>query len=1048
MAFAVYRSSAGSGKTYTLVKEYLKIALESDQVTKYRNILAITFTNKAANEMKERVIVALKDISTNDSPEGTSKFLLEDLIQELELDREVIKERAFNVLKSMLHHYSDLSISTIDSFVHRVVRAFAIDLRLPINFEVELDADQLIRKTVDQLIEKVGKEEKITSVLLAYTEQQTKDEKNWNIETNLSSFASNLFKEENEYYFEQLRHLEIDDFLNIRELLSKEIYKFKQNLIKIGKEANLLIQQAGGEKQFYRSKSGIAGYFKKVEQVDLNKIPNSYVLATINEGKWYPSKANSNDKMMVDSVSGRLIELFNESLTAIEKHKSAYELNKLIIENLYALALLNEMEKIFSTIKEENNLVHISDFNKVIASIVLKEPAPFFYERIGERYHNYLIDEFQDTSITQWQNLLPLVENSLAQNRFNMVVGDGKQSIYRFRGGEVEQFAKLPLVFNPHGNQFVNDREVVLRQHYQERILATNFRSKKEIIEFNNQFFNSVKNQLAEDHQIIYDNQEQLYLEHNTGGYVSLKFIDFEKKEDGLDEILQQTLEKIKSLKQEGFQWKDICLLFPTRSLGAVFSEALLEQRIPVISSESLFVSESISVKFIIAYLSWLNQPKDLFLQANLTIKMKECSIGNFNVDEVLNNLVPNSDDAFIEFLIQESVYPKHLEIRQMALQEVCEQLIQSSGLANNMNAYLFAFLDFVFERTSKYGNDLTLFLEHWNKFGTKLSVVIPDDLNAVQIMTIHKSKGLEFPIVMLPLPESFGNKLDKSLWLELDQEEAGELDLALVNANSKLKETNHQDEYEEEEFKTLLDDINRYYVAFTRPSVRMYAWFGLTKGKYGKMFSNLLQSFEGWNTEENCYEHGSETAPEQKQVNLTPVITYNSMRHLQWEEKLQLSLQAPDAWDTSAPGHDRDFGNLLHTVLSKINTLDQTKDILEKTKLSGMASTTVMINLEKEVKRLFEWKEFVHFFRPADAIYTEKEIISPNGQTHIPDRIIIENNKVTIVDFKTGKPFASHKKQIKQYGKLLIEMGYASIDLFLIYTSSNKIVQVPLTKM
>lgn len=1043
MAFAVYRSSAGSGKTYTLVKEYLKIALESDQITRYRNILAITFTNKAANEMKERVIDALREISATSHPEGTSGFLLEDLIKELELDREVIRDRAFKILKSMLHHYSDLSISTIDSFVHRVVRAFAIDLKLPINFEVELDADQLIGKTVDQLIEKVGKEEKITNVLIAYTEQQTKDEKNWNIETNLSSFAANLFKEENEHYFEKLRHLDIDDFLNIRQLLAKEIQQFKQSLVKIGLQGTQLIQQVGGPSLFYRTKSGIPGFFQKVEKLDLDKIPNSYQRASIEEDKWYPGKATTAEKMLVDGIAPQLKELYQDALTKIEQHKSAYELNKLIIENLYALALLNEMEKIFSGIKEEHNLVHISDFNKVIAAIVLKEPAPFFYERIGERYHHYLIDEFQDTSITQWQNLLPLVENSLAQNRFNMVVGDGKQSIYRFRGGEVEQFARLPEVYNPHGNPFVHDRERVLKQHFEERILSTNFRSKKEIIEFNNEFFNKIKLELAESHQIIYDNQEQLAREGNTGGYVNFRFIDFEKKEDGVDEIMAQTLEKVKELKAEGFAWKDICLLFPTRSLGATFSEALLEQNIPVISSESLYVSESVSVKFIVAYLAWLNQPKDIFLQAALLIRLRECGAREFNLDEAISMLSEGEGNVFVEMLQNMNIYPEHTDIRQMALQEVCEHLIELSGMSTRMNAYLFAFLDFVFERTSKYGNDLTQFLEHWEKFGSKLSVVIPEDLDAVQIMTIHKSKGLEFPVVMIPLPESFGNKLDKSLWLELDQEEAGELDLALVNANSKLKDTKHQDEYEEEEFKTLLDDINRYYVAFTRPSVRMYAWFGLTKGKYGQMFSNLLQTFEGWNAETNWYESGEEIAPKQKKEASEEEPSYTQMRHLQWEDKLELSLQAPEAWDIDSPGQDKDYGTLLHTVLSKIKTTADIQRVLEKTRLTGMATSSVIDRLEDDIKDLFEWDEFAQFFQPGPKIFTERGILVYDGPMHIPDRVLIYEKKAIIVDFKTGKTSNSHKKQIQQYGNLVREMGYNHIELYLIYTSPRKLVRV-----
>ncbi|NQX97301.1 MAG: UvrD-helicase domain-containing protein, partial [Flavobacteriales bacterium] len=449
--FVTYNSSAGSGKTYTLVKEYLKIALETKSSTQYKHILAVTFTNKAAAEMKARVIEALKALSADEALEGTPKFLQLDLLKPktdggLGIDANEINERSKKVLKSILHNYNDFGISTIDKFTHKIIRTFAHDLQLPLNFDIELDDREVLGAAIDMLIAEVGNNEKLTKLLLEYTSKKAEAEESWHIEKDLFEFSRNLLKEDGELYLEKIRKLTIKDFDAIKTQLYKQTKEFEQTVKQLGTDGLDLIQSKGVESASF-SRSFFVNYWKDL--ATLKKFePTATTLKIIaGDANWYAAKVDDTQKQLIDSLQQEFITQFNNSREYIEKFESDYRVNKLIIKNLYNLAVLNEIEKTVLEFKKENNVLSISDFNKRIASIVESEPIPFIYERLGEKYNHYLIDEFQDTSIIQWHNLIPLVDNSLASGNFNMVVGDAKQAIYRFRGGEVEQIINLPQIF-------------------------------------------------------------------------------------------------------------------------------------------------------------------------------------------------------------------------------------------------------------------------------------------------------------------------------------------------------------------------------------------------------------------------------------------------------------------------------------------------------------------------------------------------------------------------------------------------------------------------
>ncbi|MBL4653901.1 MAG: UvrD-helicase domain-containing protein, partial [Flavobacteriales bacterium] len=402
--FTVYKSSAGSGKTFTLVKEYLKIALGSQQSDRYRGILAITFTNKAAKEMKERIIDSLTKCTNNEAFD-----MLDILCEELNESESVLCERATKTLEHILHHYADFGISTIDKFVHKIVRTFAHDLKIPINFEVEMDGEQLISSAVDQLLEQVGSNQELTKVLIEFTEGKTDDEKSWHIENDIKDYAKNLLKEEGQLHIERLRNLKLKDFFKLRNSIHKKVKDAELNISTIGNEGIEIINSKEIEKTSFFGGGAVPTYFKYLAEVKIKNLePTATLQKIIDGGKWFSGKCTPADRASIENIQDELTNLYHKSTKIIETSLSDLILYQSIEKNIYALALLNEIEEEINLIKQEQNILHISEFNKKIAKIVLNEPAPFIYERLGERYRNYLIDEFQDTSELQFQNLLPL----------------------------------------------------------------------------------------------------------------------------------------------------------------------------------------------------------------------------------------------------------------------------------------------------------------------------------------------------------------------------------------------------------------------------------------------------------------------------------------------------------------------------------------------------------------------------------------------------------------------------------------------------------------
>ncbi|MBT7816986.1 MAG: UvrD-helicase domain-containing protein, partial [Polaribacter sp.] len=747
--FQVYNASAGSGKTFTLVKEYLKVLLNSEDIFSFQKILAVTFTNKAAGEMKERVLSSLEDFAA-----GKENDLCNIIIKEIDADKPIIQQRSKKILEAILQNYAAFSITTIDSFTHKIIKSFAYDLGLPQNFEVEMDAVSLLNQAVDVLISKIGSDKKLTKLLIDYSLDKTDDDKSWDISKDLNEFAKVLLNEDDIKHFRALANKKLEDFTNLKTKLYSHQKELKEAIKNVGAAFLDLIENHGiAHKDFMRAT--IPKFFLDLsaKSVNIDFLKRSETIEKAIENHQYYSKTTTTAvASLIENIVPEIINLYAQSKDLY----SQFLMNKLALKNIIPLAVLNNINIELEQIKEENNIRLNAEFNQLISDNIKEQPAPFIYERIGQRFQHYFIDEMQDTSELQWQNLIPLIDNALAQeNSILLLVGDGKQAIYRWRGGKAEQFIELG---SPLKNPFHVKKEI--------KSLETNFRSYSEVINFNNSFFQHTANFIQNDsYKNLFIEGNKQFENSKKGGFVSLTFLEKEEDKD-LEKLKypKKVLEKINKLK-DSFSLNEICVLTRTKKDGVAVANYLSENGVDIISSETLLIQNSLKVCFIIDVLKVLQNANDeetrfevlYFLHQHLQIKNpKHIFFKEFS--KVDNQTIFESLKLYgISFEIS--------TFYQLPFYEKIEEIIRGFNLIHTSDAYLQFFLDVVIEQQRK-STDVADFLEFWELKKDKLSIVAPGSSNAVQIMTIHKAKGLEFPVVIFPCDVNIYRQINPKVWL------------------------------------------------------------------------------------------------------------------------------------------------------------------------------------------------------------------------------------------------------------------------------------------
>ncbi|MFO7720792.1 MAG: UvrD-helicase domain-containing protein [Gillisia sp.] len=1032
--FTVYNASAGSGKTYTLVKQYLLLLFNGLKNDSYKNILAITFTNKAVAEMKSRVILNLNALAQEDCPENF-KNLLNDLAKETGMTPLEINQKSRKILKSILHNYAAFDISTIDRFTHKIIRTFAKDLGIPVNFEVELNIKQVLKEAVDRVISRAGEDKKLTKALLNYTISKADDDKSWDISKDLFEFSALLTQENHQKYVALLKGKTLQDFEDFSKKLKEEVITTEKIITDTAEGFFELINQEGLEKANFNG-GYLFKYFEKISLKDYSGPFGAKWQEEIQDKPLYSKAVAANKKAVLDHYQPQIILLFQTSRAGIFRREYLKE----IIKNLNPLSLLSEISAEIENIKKERSLVLISDFNPTIAAEINQQPAPFIYERLGERYKNYFIDEFQDTSEMQWKNIIPLIDHALSSEHLNnehatlTIVGDAKQSIYRFRGGKAEQFIDLYAEENP----FATEKHIIN--------LPNNYRSAEKIVAFNNSFFEFVSGKFENPvYSELFKSSSQKVIKEFPG-YVNISFMEAENKEEELQLQPERVFEIVKDLESQGMSKSDICVLTRTRSQSFAIAHYLSEQGISIVSSESLLVSNSPEVNFINAIFEFSLTSEDKNLKWHilnyLNIKL--------DIENPHRNLEQNlgyNGSQFFDWLKEYDIAFDLAKLKVLTLYEAAEYIIRSFSLIEKSDAYLQFYLDFIFEKTSKNFTGIPAYLELWEQEAGKLSIVAPKTEHAVQIMTIHKSKGLEFPVVIYPFANTKLRDVSRDyLWVPLP-ENLDDIPVGYLKASEKMKNWGEFEAfaYQERVDQTEFDNINILYVAFTRASQQLYVISNYelnSKGeedekKVSGLLIGFLKSLQLWN-ESKIYEFGEKVLSNYKKEIAAETIRqekYYSSPTTSNAVKLMTSSGA--VWG-SAREEAIKRGNLIHDILSEIDTSEDIQTALEKFSEKENLELNETMEIKEILQQVISHPELSPYFLKESKIYRERDIISPDGELLRPDRLIFDGKLVTIMDYKTGNVSDSHIAQMNQYAEVLSLMNFEVINKILIYINEE----------
>lgn len=1041
-SFSIYDASAGSGKTYTLVKEYLKIILSSPKNDAYRNILAITFTNKAVHEMKSRIVGSLSEFA-KEEPSAKAVDLMEDLCRETGLSIIQIKVKSQNIIKHLIHNYAAFDISTIDKFTHKVIRAFAHDLNLPMTFEVTLDTENLLVEAVDAIIAQAGQDETLTKLLIDFTMEKTDDDKSWDVSREILETGRLVLNENNR-----------NEILHFNDKTIEEFVEIKKKMLALCKDL-----ESENEQFAIEALSLLDGNSIDLKSFSRGTFPNH--LESIRDGKFNPRNKTfhefddiainktAKDKAVIENLIPELLSILKKIYKNFEKR----DFYKAFLKNITPLSLLNTVSNELAKIQSEQNILSISEFNAIIHREIQNQPAPFIYERLGERYRHFFIDEFQDTSEMQWQNLIPLIDNALSgQDDLGnkgtlMIVGDPKQSIYRWRGGKAEQFIELSKDSNPFNNP---DKEI--------KHLNTNYRSYSEVIEFNNAFFKLISSEFSNlDYKDLYENHSFQNTNSKKGGYVNISFLPIIEKNEAEEEdaveksdlYVLETLNTIRKVVQEGFEYKDIVILTRKRGQGVAIANYLTEQRIPLLSSETLMIQNATEVRLIVHLLKYLNNSRDLeskahflhFLGNTLSVEMP---IHDF----IAQGMAHKSESDFEKWLLTFDVSLSFENIRKKSLYEAVEIIISKFILPSEGNAYVQFFLDIVLERDIRNQAGIADFLNYWEKNSEKFSIPSPEGNNAVRIMTIHKSKGLEFPVVIMPFAEEDYNRKPKDkLWLDTEAEDLG-VPRVLVDNSSAVEGFGESASavFNEKKQEELLDNINVLYVALTRAEEQLYVISqSLKERKDGEWPNNMASYFikylihEGvYESEKLEYEFGNKVKLSISSKATDLVKTIPIVKEVLNPKNIKIAQREALMWGT----HQQEaisYGNIVHEILAFVKDRSDIDLAVTKAIENGLITIEQREAVLKTLLEIVNHPELSVCFDGENHILNEQTIVQKEGKILKPDRIVLtKDKKAFLLDYKTGAVNSKYKLQIQEYQDAVEDLGYKVLKKALVYIGTE----------
>ena len=1056
----IYRASAGSGKTFTLTLEYIKLLFANP--TDYRHILAVTFTNKATSEMRLRILESLHQLSGEDC---NSSDYMKELREKFKFSEKQVRARAKQILGMLLHDYSHFSVSTIDRFFQQIVRSFAREAGLLSTFRLELQPNQIMTQAIEKVILEMNLPEnaELKRWLVEFAESKMEEDKGWDIAREIYGISEAIYSETY-----QANALELSERLadksklrTYREQLRSIISETDKQLKDIGAKGLKIIESYGLDilEDFSGKSRSKVKIFLKMDSLKDFIDEKSYKELIDNPDKWIrKDTAKETQNRIFDAYNAGLNKLLHEVVSLIADKSSDYFTAQAILENLNALGIVNDVSLKINELCRDNNLFLISGTNHLLNRIIDDNETPFLYEKTGTRYSHFMIDEFQDTSTLQYKNFMPLISESLANNKHSLLVGDVKQAIYRWRNSDWNLLAeKVENDFNGYGTDV--------------SVLVTNWRSSGKIIHFNNDFFadaprvlqDTFNNMIPEtsdsdsyftqmEHKIvdIYADVEQKVAHNKAENEGDIYIRLFEGTKAEIEEtILTSCVGRIAELIDAGYELLDICVLVRKNSEGILITNALLsgeyhpqKEPLDVISSESLLLSGSEAVKLIVAQLKYLQNPNDLILESFIKLSYYKHLCKNDNTIDV--SLI--SDDNWADYK------EKLFKISQKPLYELVNSLVgMLSEEESEANAvYLQSFLSVVLNYIGQENADLNMFLDYWENQKERLSLSIPENQDAIRVMTIHKSKGLEFKAVVLPfftweLKESKHNLL----WVKPECQPFDYLTLVPVTSKKDLIYSHFSREYLSEIMQQYVDNLNIAYVALTRAkdSLSVFASIQKIEKESIKTIADILYLFVCnekqslfWNSETLTYKNGiaKGSSKDRKQSGGAEI---NKLLTFPFDDRIAIHLESDDYVDDERAGK-QSYGKIMHRLFESIVTKDDVDKSLKELRNKGIITFDELKKLKEQAMLWLSHPKVAKWFDGSYDVKTEAEIISKSNKR--PDRVMFGENEVIVVDYKFGEiKSPHHQRQVKEYIRLIRQMGYDNVTGFLWYVSGEEVEEV-----
>ena len=980
--------------------------------------------------MKSRILKTLLSLSKLPSEET---HITTNLCDILNISEKELSLRSYQMLRMILLEYASFDVITLDKFNHRLVRAFAKEFQLPHRFEIVIDPSDLLDETVNSIIDGVGEDKILSRLLLDFSIDKVLNDKDWDVKKDLDDFVRLLLNENDRRPINSIKNKTFKTLQSDKSLLEMELVKTKKAAIEYAENALSFLTKKGLEpKDFTRSQ--LHKHFQDVSnQYFFNLYDNQLEAALLGEKSLYNKTLSKEKKCLIEEVLPQIRYFFYQ----IKDYIGAYLVIEQTLKSWTPRMLLQKMEKQLDVLQKEKEIRLLGEFNSKISRLVKHQPVPFIYERLGGRYQHFFLDEFQDTSELQWENLIPLVANALESQDLSgangslHLVGDPKQAIYRWRGGNMEQFIDL---INKSKNPFHIEAEIFS--------LNKNFRSGEEIVSFNNDFFLFISKYFnIEKYQNIYGEESQQKAQ-KKGGYLCVETIPNGGKDITTPLYISKTLTFVSKIISHGYLKSDIAILVRKKEQAEEIGKALAQANYNSVSSDSLMVSQSKQVQFIITFLKLSQYPSKMEYHKLILDFLWETRGKD---DEKYHEFaLKNLQLKTLSFLKALEVYFdftfKMEYLQKLSLFDAVNYILSCFPKIDPNDAYVHFFVEDVYEFSKTNSSSVNSYLGYWEHNSEQLRIAMSDRLEAIKLMTIHQAKGLEFPIVILPFMDTpMYPAITEKIWYPFREGKLENIKWGWFNFSKELRHYGFEGIklYNNYRLNQQLDAFNVLYVALTRS---VEALFIITQEvntgdkTYAHWFKNYIE-LQGKTLDNlNPYERG--VLPLKKQIKSNNIDNKSKKWDLNlplissWESRVILDFYRKDRILDA-----RDWGVLIHNILAKVTTRDMIPEVIQNAVKEETLLESYKDSVEEKIWEIVKHPILKRFFNGGELVMCEKDLLIPNGPTLRPDRINFSNNgKTSVLDYKTGNPKKDDIGQIKKYELVLNDMGYDDVDIYLVY--------------